>query len=159
VREYRRYTYLVATSFFIFYAAVIVFDMAVLGLSAKNGIMFVVNLSLAVFYAVQRHRDVVRLSPVQIFCGQPHGSPSTVRIADLAEVRWENPKAICFATQTGPTFVLSLSGMRKSTREEIRRWLQEHLSTYCGPPSNPSLQRTRSASSQALRAQSSSARR
>lgn len=58
--------------------------------------------AMCTILAMQRRRDVLRLSDTQVSVRQPRTTASSVaELADLTMVVWENPSEICFGTRAG----------------------------------------------------------
>jgi hypothetical protein len=129
VREFRRRTHWWFWAVAFFTGALTIPPLFVLESSPRR-ILDLLQPTMWVLFALQHRRSCVRLSEREIGSREASGGESAVAVADLRELRWENSGAICFGTLSGGFYTLSLSGIGRETREEIRAWLRDHVEVY-----------------------------
>ena len=141
MKEYRRYWCWWIWGFATLYGVMHLIDVADEQLTLPNGLRLAMPAAF-VWWGLVRRRDSLRLSDSQFWVSQPRGASSPlIDLDDLTSVRWENPGAICFETRAGTPHVVSLSGLRRSQRNEIRAHLRARVPAYRVVSSEPEVSR------------------
>ena len=95
------------------------------------GLQTFVYLGLGYVFWLSSRNVVITITPHHIACAQPRANaPTTVEFDSFRGLLWDNPSAICLELKDGTGFVVSLHGLNKGQKAEVRRLLASRLDFY-----------------------------